>query len=400
MFTSRPELLDKEETTADHGLSHREEIEKLDKDKANTDPHHGGLFGGLFNPKPPSLKPIVDGDDGVARCPMCSWELEDDHTCGGCGWLYRSDSDESDLSESDLSMTDEYDSALEDDDIEEDRREEPGALAASILGPYGGPLTYGFPPAVMGPSWGHMRVPFPFSHHHFPPPRPMGAIPLDEEDDYDEEEDDDYDDLDSFIDDGDEQNGHGHVQGADFDSQSDHSTVVNGARSVNPPSSRAPPAHPYHPHYAWAPPPRVLTDDEDEDEESEPAEYLGNYANATAWAPRTFGTSASHSSSVSASEEEGGEEDGEDASDDEEDSDRPQAGRSRPHFYQPSSIIPDSDDESVPDNSSSPPRPMRSSRAAGLSAGNAITIDDSDDDQPVGPIRRTAQRRQARFSPY
>lgn len=375
MFTSRAELLDKEETTADHKRSHQEEIEKLDKDKANADPYHGGLFGGLFKPKPPALKPIVDVDDGVARCPMCSWELEDDHTCGGCGWLYRPDTDESDLSESDFSVTDEYDSALEDEEGEED---DFGDVEAgnTMFAPYG-PLNYGFPPMGMGPNWGQMRVPFPFSHpHHFPPPRPMGGIPLDDEDDYEDDEEDEYDDGDSFIDDDDGQNGH--IHGAHYDSQSDRSTVINDSRPMNRPSSRAPPVIP---HSSTAPPPYVPTHHED-------------------WWSEAYGGPARSRPSTEGPSEEGSDISTDEDASDAEDSDVPHAGRSRPQVYQPTSPIAATDDESVPDDSSSPPRPMRSSRYTGSSAGNAITIDDSDEEQPVGPMRRTAQRRQARFSPY
>ena len=89
MFTSRAELLDKGETTAEH-LSHlQEESSKLDKDKSNTDPEHGGLFGGLFKPKPPAMQPIVDVDDGVTRCPMCNWELAENDVCEGCGYEWQ-----------------------------------------------------------------------------------------------------------------------------------------------------------------------------------------------------------------------------------------------------------------------------------------------------------------------
>jgi hypothetical protein len=62
----------------------------------------------------------------------------------------------------------------------------------------------------------------------------------------------------------------------------------------------------------------------------------------------------------------------------------------------------DDDDESDSETSSSPPpRRVQRSGDTGTSAGNAIAIDDSDDedDQPVGPMR-TTQRRRPRYSPY
>ncbi|KAJ5501387.1 Zinc finger RING/FYVE/PHD-type [Penicillium expansum] len=56
------------------------------------------------------------------------------------------------------------------------------------------------------------------------------------------------------------------------------------------------------------------------------------------------------------------------------------------------------------EESSPPVRPARSTARRsihnGTTAHNAITLDDSDEDQPVGPVRRTTQRRRARFSPY
>jgi hypothetical protein len=55
-----------------------------------------------------------------------------------------------------------------------------------------------------------------------------------------------------------------------------------------------------------------------------------------------------------------------------------------------------SDGSEVTDSPS--PRLMRPPRHTGSSAHNAITIADSDDEQPVGPVRR--ERRRARFSPY
>lgn len=90
LFTSRAELLEKGETTAEHRKSQREEAEKLDKDKADPNPRTGGLFRGLFKERIPPPRPIIDLEDGVLRCPHCNWELEDgDAGCERCG--YRDD---------------------------------------------------------------------------------------------------------------------------------------------------------------------------------------------------------------------------------------------------------------------------------------------------------------------
>lgn len=50
---------------------------------------HRGLFPGMFHRHTP-FAVIQDGQDGVLRCPRCTWELEDG-TCGSCGWSDPSD---------------------------------------------------------------------------------------------------------------------------------------------------------------------------------------------------------------------------------------------------------------------------------------------------------------------
>ena len=47
-----------------------------------------GLFPGIFHRQ--SAIPIRDGQDGVLRCPDCTWELEDGN-CSACGWFGMSD---------------------------------------------------------------------------------------------------------------------------------------------------------------------------------------------------------------------------------------------------------------------------------------------------------------------
>ncbi|KAL2007061.1 hypothetical protein VTN00DRAFT_8499 [Thermoascus crustaceus] len=85
LFTSRAELLEKGETTDEHREHQRAEAARLEADKANTHPRTGGLFQGSFRERPPVGRPIIDVEDNVARCPVCAWELEDTG-CAHCGY--------------------------------------------------------------------------------------------------------------------------------------------------------------------------------------------------------------------------------------------------------------------------------------------------------------------------
>ena len=61
------------------------ETEKVEKDKANTDPTTGGLFQGSFRRSRFDAIPFYDATDGVDRCPECAWELEEGE-CVNCGF--------------------------------------------------------------------------------------------------------------------------------------------------------------------------------------------------------------------------------------------------------------------------------------------------------------------------
>ncbi|KAJ5614278.1 hypothetical protein N7528_007932 [Penicillium herquei] len=428
MFTSRPELLDKEETTAEHSKNHQEESERLDKDKANTDPQSGGLFGGLFKEKPQQLKPIEDNGDGVSRCPHCNWELEDGLNCEQCGYIYQPDSEGTDYSGSDFSDTD-FDSMIEGDEDDEDEDEDdfdgdrmngvhhgmhphlpppryqrPFDLNANLLPPFMTsmhnfnslhPMNFQFPPEMM---------------NHFIRPRTSVAAALrhryeQQQYGYDQQQEE-YEDEEgyeeSFIDDEE------HEDHEREDSQSDRSTVV-GSSSQNAPL-RAPSIVQYPP--VFGPNSTSRTDEIDwrlQDEHELQRLRTGWQSHRN---PRSL-SEASGSSSIHShfrsdeKEEEDEDEDGDENSDElsdddelededeDEDSDVPHMSTSR--RYQPavlqSSSEEESDEEDTHGFSGQPPR------TTGSSVRNAITIDDSDE-EPVGPIRRTAQRRQARFSPY
>lgn len=74
------------ETTEEHRNWQREEASAVEKDKKTAGEHRGGLFRGCFGH---SLRinapPIRDNQDGVDRCPRCTWELEDGY-CTSCDY--------------------------------------------------------------------------------------------------------------------------------------------------------------------------------------------------------------------------------------------------------------------------------------------------------------------------
>ena len=84
-FINTAVLLPPGENTADHKRFQREEAEIVENDKANQD-RSGGLFNGRFKNLARYRAPIHDAPDGVERCPMCTWELEDG-MCNSCGYI-------------------------------------------------------------------------------------------------------------------------------------------------------------------------------------------------------------------------------------------------------------------------------------------------------------------------
>ncbi|KAE8157851.1 hypothetical protein BDV40DRAFT_277198 [Aspergillus tamarii] len=230
LFTSRAELLEKGETTAEHTRHQREEAEKLENDKKNTHPKEGGLFRGTFNKKPPTAQPIVDLEDNVVRCPRCSWELEEDSNCAQCGYRQDEESvtDTSDLTDSTGSISTDSEENSEMTDYMDDELEDGFGELDDVdwNGFYDGVPIEGRAEDLPHHLYSIIR----HYHHHSPPPhshRPVFA----RNSHYDEasstahqtgESTDDYSDdtdMDSFIDD-DEHNEQDH------DSDSDRSTVV------------------------------------------------------------------------------------------------------------------------------------------------------------------------------
>lgn len=243
IFTTRPELLESGETTADHRKYQREETQRLDRDKADTNPRTGGLFKGAFQSKPPIQQPVFDLEDNVFRCPHCSWELEEDSGCVQCG--YHPDEDASVTSDGTRGGGSGSDDNSEMTDYLDDEAED-GFDEIDDHGFFGG-VPAGGPPAGLldhlnGMEFARELFDNQFRRIHnelhgnsddpnrargiqFLPVRHGGrrvapeAMDDDGEDDESEDEEDDYEDadMDSFIEDD--------INGGAYD-PSDHSTVV------------------------------------------------------------------------------------------------------------------------------------------------------------------------------
>ncbi|KAJ5171540.1 uncharacterized protein N7500_004323 [Penicillium coprophilum] len=418
MFTGRAELLDKGETTMEHSKNQRDEAERLDLDKANSHPTEGGLFGGLFKPKEPRLKPITDPHDGVVRCPLCSWELEEDN-CAGCGYRYRPDSEDTDdsgsadYSETDLDSLD--DGADEDEDEGEagesdhfdDIEDHDGVWGNFALQWYRSPFPArnNWPPGV-APGRFFDRLENLMDSGPAMIPMPPGGL-VDPGNylasgntngsEYDEEEEDEeeneYDELDSFID---AENDHPptssfieNQSGDMYESESDRSTgtVVDDVQGDH-----------HHPpiglNYRNTTP--YFDDEASDDEEEEEGEELSAESDDREMVDEDSNESESDEDAIQTAPPRQA---------------NSQYPRQSPWFQAPSDApwlaarppiqIPDSSEE---EESSPPIRSGRSSARRpiqhGTTAHEVINLDDSDDDQPVGPVRRTTQRRRARFSPY
>ncbi|KAL9104074.1 MAG: hypothetical protein Q9163_000926 [Psora crenata] len=89
ILTTQAELMPAGETTEEHKKWQEEEKQKVELDRSG----QRGLFKGIFRRQ--RIGPFIrDEQDGVARCPRCTWELEDG-ACGSCGWGAVTDTDES-----------------------------------------------------------------------------------------------------------------------------------------------------------------------------------------------------------------------------------------------------------------------------------------------------------------
>ncbi|EDU45409.1 conserved hypothetical protein [Pyrenophora tritici-repentis Pt-1C-BFP] len=90
VFIARAELLPLGESIEDHKKWQKDEADAVQQDKDNKDSRTGGLFKGCFrlsHQRIPSLQVVRDQEDGVDRCPLCTWELEDGG-CTQCGLIF------------------------------------------------------------------------------------------------------------------------------------------------------------------------------------------------------------------------------------------------------------------------------------------------------------------------
>ena len=91
------------ETTEEHRVLQQEEAALVDNDKATGASTGKSLFGVSFRDSAPRHVPAIrDIEDGVDRCPRCTWELEDGW-CESCGYGVADGYSEPSMSDSDRS---------------------------------------------------------------------------------------------------------------------------------------------------------------------------------------------------------------------------------------------------------------------------------------------------------
>ena len=91
IFLSRAELVPAGETTQEHRRLQQEEAEMVEVDRTSHHATGGGLFKGRFRYFARRRAPVIrDVQDGVDRCPRCTWELEEGE-CGSCGYPHIAD---------------------------------------------------------------------------------------------------------------------------------------------------------------------------------------------------------------------------------------------------------------------------------------------------------------------
>lgn len=102
VYLQHPEYLPEGETAAQHVELQGQETALVDAHKNNV--AGGGLFRGTFGKKI-APQPIMDEEDGVQRCPFCTWELEPGSgpLCPRCGEAHEAGSDSYTSASSDVS---------------------------------------------------------------------------------------------------------------------------------------------------------------------------------------------------------------------------------------------------------------------------------------------------------
>ncbi|KAL4873211.1 hypothetical protein BDV12DRAFT_98739 [Aspergillus spectabilis] len=392
LFTSRPELLDKGETTDQHRAHQLEEAEKLETDKKNTIPGEGGLFRGIFNKaRYQPAQPIVDLEDGVVRCPQCSWEMEETF-CGHCGFGHDDDSmsgtDWRTDSEMNSDMTDDpYDD--EDEEIEDGFGIAPGFDWGEWYDGHDGlplealPELRYHPVVGLGRGFGIMPGNAVFHGHS-----DFDSHDSVHDDDGDEDDEDEDEDMDSFIDDG--------QPSEDYASESDRSTVVGHPdytreelHAIFDESASSGYSTAHSNIYDF----NAVPDSEDDEDETEHERHV------------ILSTDDSDDSEREEDHETMESDDSDDDEDDEDDDDdegpiRPAVAGNRrriPTYHILSSSSPLRANGGIALNptvngTNSHLRRPQQPPSAGSSATRAIALDDDSDEEPVDPMRRARDR--------
>ena len=201
IFANRPELMPPGETTEEHKKWQAEEAAVVEKDRSSKG-SKGGLFRGCFRRRS-IMRAAPIRDDGIDRCPRCTWELEDGQ-CESCGYpdggAQLSESDSSDYYPDELYHVDRIDDM--DDEILDALAEEAYARGHGPV--YGEDLDsnhsqsigdYYSPPPDRRPSFGY-RV--------LGPDRPRLSFNSLPDTDQDSIDDDGTNSLDDFIEDDDD----------------------------------------------------------------------------------------------------------------------------------------------------------------------------------------------------
>ncbi|KAK3178338.1 hypothetical protein OEA41_000471 [Lepraria neglecta] len=217
IFANRAELMPPGETIEEHKKWQAEEAALLEKDRSSKGPK-GGLFRGCFRRRS-IMRAAPIRDDGVDRCPRCTWELEEGQ-CESCGYpdegAELSESDGPDYYPDELYHMDHVDDM--DDDILDALAEEAYARGHGPV--YGEDLDsnhsqsiedYYSPPPDRAPPFGY-RVLSP-DHQRMN----YSSLPDTDEDSIDDEE---TNSLDDFVED-------------DEDEEDRHPSVTSSVRSVH-----------------------------------------------------------------------------------------------------------------------------------------------------------------------
>ncbi|KAL2833434.1 hypothetical protein BDW59DRAFT_156929 [Aspergillus cavernicola] len=391
LFTSRAELLDKGETTDQHRTHSFEEAQKVETDKKNTDLKDGGLFRGIFNKGHHPSHPIYDLEDGVVRCPQCSWEL-DEAGCVNCGYRHDDDSMSdtdwrSDSEENSVMTDDPYDDVDVDVDVDLDEDVDDGfarAPAFDLSEWYDRVPLEALPPELRyNPMIGFGRNGFGIMpgtavlHHHLEFGSHDSTHDDDDDDNDEDDEDDEEDDeeMDSFIDDGEPSENHA--------SDSDRSTIVG------------------HPEYSREQLHAILN-------ESPGQGYNTTHSNVYDFNAIPDSEDEEDNISLDADSQDDDSQDDADShglDDDNEDSDedeepvRPAVAGSRriPTYHILSSSSPlrvngETGRNLGSNGATSGARWRGQPPSVGASATSAITVDDDSDEGPVGPTRRARDR--------